>query len=217
MVSKLSQCNQEARDVGEGLIHLDLPLVTHHQPAGVADPGDAAFDFPAALVPPKLPAVPRRGLDPVGLVRADQVDATLLEPPTQRVAVRGLADARPFFAGAKPPSANVSSQSSRPCSSNSPRNARPIESHTSASSRSRSRRQHVLGEGYRSGRPFQRAPLRKTQRMLSEHRRRRCVCVRPWARRSLTCESKSTMTTLDWWRKPWPKAGPRMSRLTCNL
>src|SRR5262249_52690041 len=84
----------------------------------------------------------------------------------------GFSDAGPpFLAGAKLPSAKVSSQSIRPCSSSSSRNARQIESQTSCSSQSRNRRQQVLGEGYCAGRSFQRAPLRSTQRMPSKQRR----------------------------------------------
>ena len=180
-------------------------------------------------------AVLRRGLDTVGFVRADQVDAAPLEPLAQQVAVGGfvvdqtlgvfvwpappralqghmrqrgfdqrrfvrgrrgelnsqrntyaachrhplctlaafgLADAQaPFFVGAKLPTANVSSQSSRPCSSDSPRNARQIESQTSASSQSRNRCQHMLGEEYRSGKSFQCAPLRSIHKMPLMHRR----------------------------------------------
>ncbi len=73
----------------------------------------------------------------------------------------------PFLAEAKLPSANVSSQSSRPFSSNSPINTRQTRSHTSCSSQSRRRRQQVLYEGYLSGKSFHRAPLRSTHRMPS--------------------------------------------------
>ena len=92
--------------------------------------------------------------------------------PLCTFAAFGFSDARaPFFAGANEPSAKVSSQSSRPCSSSSPRNLRQRASQTPWSSQSRSRRQQVLGDGYCAGRSFQRAPDRKTQRMPSKHRR----------------------------------------------
>jgi hypothetical protein len=84
----------------------------------------------------------------------------------------GLADAgTPFFAGAKPPSAKVSSQSRRPCSSSSPRNVRQMSSQTPCSSQSRSLRQQVLGEGYWAGRSFQRAPDRSTHKIPSKQLR----------------------------------------------
>ena len=73
----------------------------------------------------------------------------------------------PFLAGAKLPSAKVSAQSSGPCSSSWPNNVRHAFSQISCASQARSRRQQVLGEGYRAGRSFQRAPLRNTHRMPS--------------------------------------------------
>ena len=77
----------------------------------------------------------------------------------------------PFFAGAKLPSMNSSSQSIRPCSSSSSMKACHIVVKTPASSHSTSRRQHVLGDGNDSGRSFHRAPLRSTQRIASKQAR----------------------------------------------
>src|SRR5205085_2087857 len=92
--------------------------------------------------------------------------------PLRTLSAFGFSDAiAPFFAGAKLPSAKVSSQSRRPCSSSSPRNVRQISSQIPSSSQSRSLRQQVLGEGYCLGRSFQRAPERSTQRMPSKQRR----------------------------------------------
>lgn len=92
--------------------------------------------------------------------------------PLRTLSAFGLADAgAPFFAGAKLPSAKVSSQSSRPWSSSSPKNLRQMSSQTPWSSQSRRRRQQVLGDGYCLGRSFQRAPERSTQRMPAKHRR----------------------------------------------
>ena len=83
-----------------------------------------------------------------------------------------LADAcAPFFAGKKLASTKDSSQSSQPAWSRSARNVRQISTHTFCASQSRSRRQHVLGEGYRSGRSCQRAPLCRIQRIPSSTRR----------------------------------------------
>jgi hypothetical protein len=74
----------------------------------------------------------------------------------------------PFFAEAKLPSAKVSSQSNWLCSSSSDKNLRQILSQTPCSSHRCNRRQQVLADGYRSGRSFHRAPLRKTQIMPSK-------------------------------------------------
>mgnify|MGYP001825942129 CR=1 FL=1 len=89
--------------------------------------------------------------------------------PLRTLSAFGLSDAlAPFFAEAKLPSAKVSSQSSWPCSSSSDKNLRQIANHTPCSSHCCNRRQQVLADGYRSGRSFHRAPLRKTQMMPSK-------------------------------------------------
>ena len=76
----------------------------------------------------------------------------------------GLSNAwAPFFAEAKLPSAKVSSQSNWPCWSSSDRNLRHILSQTPCSSHCCNLRQQVLADGYRSGKSFHLAPLRKTQ------------------------------------------------------
>ena len=74
----------------ERTVHLDLMVITHDQPAEVAQPGKRAFDFPSAFVPPKLPAVLRLELLAVAAVLADQFDATLLRPATTRPRYRDL-------------------------------------------------------------------------------------------------------------------------------
>src|SRR5579864_5029159 len=92
--------------------------------------------------------------------------------PLRPLAPLGFSDSgAPFFAGAKLPSRNDSLQSSCSCSFNSLRNARQMFSQTSCSSQSRSRRQHVEGCGYFSGRSCQRAPLRRIHRIPSNTRR----------------------------------------------
>jgi len=77
----------------------------------------------------------------------------------------------PFFAGKKLASMNDSSQSSTPLASNSERKALHMSLRTSASYHSLSRRQHVEGCGYLSGRSFHRAPVFRTQRMPSNTKR----------------------------------------------
>jgi hypothetical protein len=89
--------------------------------------------------------------------------------PLRALAPLGLADAvAPFFAGAKLPSINASDQSNWPFSSNSARKARQMVSHTSCSSQSRSRLQHVDGLGYSLGKSAHGAPVRSTHRMPSK-------------------------------------------------
>jgi len=88
--------------------------------------------------------------------------------PLRALAPLGFSDsAAPFFAGAKLPSRNASLQFNCWRSFNSPRNARQISSQTSCSSQSRSRRQHVEGDGNSSGISCQRAPLRNIHKMPS--------------------------------------------------
>ena len=89
--------------------------------------------------------------------------------PLRTFSAFGLSDAlAPFFAEAKLPSANVTSQSSCLCSSSSDKNLRQIVNQTLCSSHCCNRRQQVLADGYRSGRSFHRAPLRNTQIMPSQ-------------------------------------------------
>jgi len=92
--------------------------------------------------------------------------------PLRPLAPLGFPDfGAPFFAGAKLPSRKDSLHCNCWRSFNSPRNARQILSQTPCSSQSRSRRQHVEGCGYFSGRSCQRAPLRRIHRIPSNTRR----------------------------------------------
>src|SRR6516165_7670416 len=88
--------------------------------------------------------------------------------PLRALAALGFSDFRaPFLAGAKLPSRNDSLQSSCSRWFSSARNARQMVSQTPCSSQSRSRRQHVVGEGNSSGKSHQRAPLRRIHKMPS--------------------------------------------------
>lgn len=92
--------------------------------------------------------------------------------PLRALAALGFSDrSAPFFAGAKLPSMNVSSQRNNPRWSSVPNSARQASSHTSRSSQSRSRRQQVTPLGYRLGMSRQRAPVRSTQSMPSKQAR----------------------------------------------
>jgi hypothetical protein len=101
--------------------------------------------------------------------------------PLRTLSAFGLSDAlAPFFAEAKLPSAKVSSQSSWLCSSSSDKNLRHIFSQTPCASHCCNRRQQVLADGYRSGRSFHRAPLRKTQIIPSKTSRLLRGLRPPW-------------------------------------
>src|ERR1700681_2580296 len=92
--------------------------------------------------------------------------------PLRPLAPLGFSDScAPFFAGAELPSKNDSLHFNCLRSFNSLRNVRQIASQTPCSSQSRSRRQHVAGCGYCSGRSCQRAPLRRIHRIPSNTRR----------------------------------------------
>jgi len=89
--------------------------------------------------------------------------------PLRTFSTFGLADAAsPFFAGAKLPSAKVSSHSSCDCLSSSHKNLHHILSQIPCSCHSRNRRQQVVGDGYSASTSFQRAPLRRTHTMPSK-------------------------------------------------
>ena len=63
--------------------------MANKQAAELSKPGVSAFDDPAALVAPELPAVLVFSLLVVLAVRDDEVDASLLEPLSERVGVVG--------------------------------------------------------------------------------------------------------------------------------
>ena len=77
----------------------------------------------------------------------------------------------PFFAAAKLPSKNVSSQRKSSSSSSNPNRARQAFSHTSCSSHCCNRRQQVEGEGNSLGKNRHAAPVCKIHRMPSKHAR----------------------------------------------
>jgi hypothetical protein len=88
--------------------------------------------------------------------------------PLRALAPLGFSDFRaPFFAGAKLPSRNDSLQFSCSRSFSSAKNARQIASQTLCSSQSRSRLQHVAGDGNSSGKSCQRAPLHRMHKIPS--------------------------------------------------
>jgi hypothetical protein len=102
--------------------------------------------------------------------------------PLRLLAPLGFSDCGAlFFAGAKLPSRNDSLHFNCWRSFSSLRNARQMFNQTPCSSQSRSRRQHVEGCGYFSGRSCQRAPLRRIHRTLPGHDGSRSTDGRPCA------------------------------------
>jgi hypothetical protein len=92
--------------------------------------------------------------------------------PLRALAPFGFSDGRtPFFAGAKLPSKEVSSDFSRPSSSSAPSSVRHASSQTPSSSHCLSRRQQVEGEGNSSGKNRHAAPVYRIHRMPSKHAR----------------------------------------------
>ena len=101
--------------------------------------------------------------------------------PLRSFAPFGFANPKaPFFAGAKLPSIKASSQSSKHCSSRSPKNLRQTLSHTPSSSQQLNLRQHVEALGYRLGKSFHLAPLRRIHKMPSKTSRLSTVGLPTW-------------------------------------
>ncbi len=95
----------------------------------------------------------------------------------------GRPDSRaPFFAGTKLASTNTSSQSRMPLWSRWERKARHMSLSTSVSYHCLSRRQHVEGCGYLSGRSFQRAPVLSIQSIPSKTNRSSALGRPPFGR-----------------------------------
>jgi hypothetical protein len=104
--------------------------------------------------------------------------------PLRALAPLGFSDLRaPFLAGAKLPSRNDSLQLSCSRWFSSAKNARQMVSQIPRSSQSRSRRQHVAGEGNSSGKSCQRAPLRRIHKMPSSTLRSLAGGLPPCGRR----------------------------------
>src|ERR1035437_9147316 len=92
--------------------------------------------------------------------------------PLRALAPFGFSDGRtPFFAGAKLPSKEVSSDFSRPSSSSAPSSVRHASSQTPSSSHCLSRRQQVEGEGNSSGKNRHAAPVYRIHRLPPKHAR----------------------------------------------
>ena len=92
--------------------------------------------------------------------------------PLRTLATLGFAHCgAPFLAGAKLPSRKVSSHCNKPSPSSAPSSARQASSQTPCSSHCFSRRQHVAGEGYLSGRNRHAAPVWSTHKIPSRQAR----------------------------------------------
>jgi len=80
----------------EGVIHAKGALVTHDETTEVAQPGKGAFDFPPPSVTSQRSPILGRRFSSVAAVRTDQLNASAVEPPPQRVAVVGAVGDEPF-------------------------------------------------------------------------------------------------------------------------
>src|SRR6185437_10649355 len=78
-VSQVSESDDEAGDMEKGVIHQQGAVVTHDQPAEIAQPGKGAFDFPTLAVAAQRPAILGGWFGSVAAVRADQLDVAGLE------------------------------------------------------------------------------------------------------------------------------------------
>ena len=59
LVSKPSQADEDAGEVDKSLVDEAIVFVADHEAAEAAEPGDGAFDLPAAAVAPEFPAILR--------------------------------------------------------------------------------------------------------------------------------------------------------------
>jgi len=71
----------------ERSINCDVPIVSHDEPAAVAQPREGAFDFVSTLVAAKFSSILRRFLLAIGAVRTNKFYAALSKSLSQRVRV----------------------------------------------------------------------------------------------------------------------------------
>ncbi len=89
----------------ERTINQDVSIVSHDQPAVVAEPGKGSFDLPASLVPPQRPAILRRLFPSIPAVWTDQFDAPSGQPLSQGIPiVSPVGNQSPRFASGSSPS-----------------------------------------------------------------------------------------------------------------
>src|SRR5260370_40628590 len=74
---------------------LERAVVAHDQAPEVSQPADGAFDNPASPIPPQRATILCRRSNTILLVRADPLDATPLQPPSQGIAVVGFVGNHP--------------------------------------------------------------------------------------------------------------------------
>ena len=75
LVSKPSEADGDAGEVDEGLVDAAVVFVPDDEAAELLEPGDGAFDFPAAAVTTKLAAVLGLWTNATAPVGTDQVPA----------------------------------------------------------------------------------------------------------------------------------------------
>src|SRR5713226_9519952 len=71
-------------------VDLERAVIAHHQTPEVSQPTDGAFHDPTPPVSPQRATILRRRTNAILLVRADQFDAALPQPLSQRIAVVGF-------------------------------------------------------------------------------------------------------------------------------
>jgi len=71
----------------KGLVNRQRSVVTHHQSAEVAEPGEGALHGPASSIAAQRPTVLRRRFAPILPMRNDQLDAALGQLLAQRIAI----------------------------------------------------------------------------------------------------------------------------------
>src|SRR5215212_1154800 len=94
--------DNDAPELHEAEVIIHPPLVAHHQPPEVREPGEQPLDLPAPLVAPELATVLGFPLLPVPTVRRYHLYAPFFESPIQRVRIVGPVSDQPlgFLSGA---------------------------------------------------------------------------------------------------------------------
>jgi hypothetical protein len=83
-ISKPSQDNNQARQLGEAWEQFGMIFVSGDQPPKALQPTDRALDLPATPIAPQGATVLGGRLDAVAVVRANEFDAALLESAAWR-------------------------------------------------------------------------------------------------------------------------------------
>src|SRR6266852_8966997 len=80
----------------KGPVDGERAVIAHDEALGISQPADGALHDPAPLVPPQGPAILRRWLLAIRVMRSDQLDSSPGQPLPQRVAVVAAVGDHPF-------------------------------------------------------------------------------------------------------------------------